>query len=510
MDGVGERGPCRRVVVGPQPRRPGGDPPARHRRHRFGDHQPGTRPGRGDEDLVAGPRDTLDGIIGRIGDDHDPVGHRLGGPAEAQGREDGRRCGQAAGVTGENPVDLVDQSGIAAGQLQVRDAAAAGEEVEGELLGGQVEVAADRLEVARRVGGHLLEPLHHRLTLAFVGGEGPLGMVGFGHERLVQGDGVVEGEPGARADGEVRGVGGVAEEDDVDPTRRRAVPGAVPQGGEGVPHRAAGVGLEEEAAPVQPRREQLLAEGYGLLVAHGVETGSPPGRLGRLDDEGRAGGVERVGVHLEQPGRGGLEDEREHGQDEVGAEPHVPRRVGPFRGAEAIGKGGADGGTDAVGADHEVAPLGRRGRVERVFVADVGADGGGPGGEDTEQFGAGDGGEGVPGRAGAAAGVVDVDGAPPDQRLVDGQVGLVVGVAQLRQRLRREDDAPAVRGPRPVPLVDGDPVVPRPAEQDGQVQARRPASADVDVHETVAMIASSSASSEVPGRSTSSSQPASA
>ena len=198
------------------------------------------------------------------------------------------------------------------------DPATAGQEVEGERFGGEAEVTADRLEVAGGVGGDLLEPFHDRLAVPLVGGERRRTVVGRRHERLGQGDGVVEGEARPRPDREVGGVGGVADEHDVLPAGP-PVPRPVADGDEGPPHRFVG----QQPVPAQPGREQVLAEGQALGLGHRVEAGRAPRRFGALDDERAPVGVVGIGVDLEQPMRRRREDEREDGQGHVGPEPHV-------------------------------------------------------------------------------------------------------------------------------------------------------------------------------------------
>ncbi len=67
--------------------------------------------------------------------------------------------------------------------------------------------------------------------------------------------------------------------------------------------------------------EEVLAEGDALLLVEVVEASALPDLVVALDDEGAAGGVERVGVGLKEAVFGLFEDEGEGIEDQVGPEP---------------------------------------------------------------------------------------------------------------------------------------------------------------------------------------------
>ena len=388
-----------------------------------------------------------------------------------------------AGGRGREPaVDPVDEDGVAGGQVAVTDASAAGQQVEGKRLRGEAEVAADGFEVAGGVGGDLLEPFHDRLPVALVGGEGGGPVVRGGHERLGQGDGVVQGQAGPRPDREVGRVGGVTDQHDV-LIAGPAVPRPVADGDERPPDGF----VRQQPVAAEIGGEQFLAEGQAVGLAHRVEPRGAPGRLRGLDDEGAAVGVVGIGVDLEEAVRRRREDEGEDSQGEVGAEPDVLAGGGGEAAAEGGGVGRSQDRPHPVGGHHQVAP---GERPQRVVVGNlggesqVGAERRRPVRQQSQQGPAGDGGEAVAGRADQLPGVVDVDRAPPDEGGVDLQIRLVVGVAQVGQGLVGEDDAPAVGDPGRVAFPQ-DHLMPGPAQEDGQEEPARPAPADPDPHDTV-------------------------
>ena len=341
----GGLGPGPGVVVGPQPRGAGGDPAVGGDRDQLADHHPG--PGGGRRGQPPGGRAgqvAVGGVVLGPGGQRDPVGQGQGPLAER--REQRRRGHQRLRPAGEEPVDGGREPGVAPGQLQVADAAGAGEEVAGELDRVEAVVAADVLEPGGAVAGRLLEALDHRLALQLVVGEGRLQRGRVALEGLGEGDRVLHGQLGARPDGEVGGVGGVAEQDDV-----AVVPAPAADGDEADPQRPVG----QQLVPVQLGREQVLAERDALSLAGLVEPGRPPGALGALDDEGAGVGVEGVGVDLEHAVLGGAEHEGEGVKGQVGAEPDEPGPVAVQGGAQVGGEQSPGGRVDPVGGDHQVA-----------------------------------------------------------------------------------------------------------------------------------------------------------
>ena len=200
-----------------------------------------------------------------------PVGERE--PVELQRREQRRRCQCSAAA--EERVHPPDEPRVAQREVGVADAPAAGEQVERELQRRQPPVARDLLEVLGALARRLLEALDHGPALELVLDQrvGELVVAPEGGGEL---DRVLDGELGARADREVRGVRGVAQQH-----RRAGAPVLAAELVEGEPHGAVG----QQLATVEHGREELAAEREALLLGERVEPGAPPRVLSRLDDE---------------------------------------------------------------------------------------------------------------------------------------------------------------------------------------------------------------------------------
>ncbi len=447
----------------------------------------------------------LVGVV--LADDRDrhPVGDRhLPLP---QGGEQRRPGNEGRGGAGEEAVHGGDEAGVALGELQVADAAGAGEQVEGELHRVEPVVAAHVLEPGGAGAGRLLEALHQRLALQLVVSHGGQPLAGVALQRARERDGVLHRQLGAGADGEVGGVGGVAEQHDV-----AVVPARAADGHEAGPQRPVG----EQLVAGQLGGEQLLAEGDALLLAGVLQAGAAPGRLGALDDEGGGVRVERVGVDLEHAMLGGAEHEGEGVQHQVGAEPHVPGAVHVEGGPELPGEQPPGGGVDTVGGHHQVTAR------ERVQAGHVGVEGeldaevAAAALQDLQQPLAGDRGEHVAAGADGAAAVDDVDGAPAGEGVADLHEAGMVGVAQRPEGLLGEHHPPAEGRVGCVALDHGD-LVRRvgPLGEQREVQPGGPSPKDADAHRRPSRQASTSASrsswagSDTVGSSTRWSQPAS-
>ena len=142
-------------------------------------------------------------------------------PAQAKGLEHGRRLGGGGRrdasphlVLGEPSVGGRDELRVSQAQVVVRDTPAAREDVEGELRRLLMNVLPEILEPLQACLRRPLRRQHDRPALGVVRSE-RLG----GVTVLVQARGerkrILHGQLGARTDGEVRGVRGVAEEHDV-------------------------------------------------------------------------------------------------------------------------------------------------------------------------------------------------------------------------------------------------------------------------------------------------------
>ena len=230
--------------------------------------------------------------------------------AVAQVRRHGANSG--GGVSGARPepgVERTRRTAGRAGEVGVRDAPAAREQVEGERHRVHVRAPHAR-EVARALAGGLLEALDDRLALELVVHERALD-VAVARKRLGERDRVLHGQLRARADREVRGVGGVAQQHDV-----AAVPALVAD--------------QQELI----HSERLVMRRWPLSSSENSASqtrSSRPRRSGRSPARATCPRgprrctcwclVEGVRVDLEEAGLGLLEDEGEGVEHEVGAEP---------------------------------------------------------------------------------------------------------------------------------------------------------------------------------------------
>ncbi len=325
-------------------------------------------------------------------------------------------------------VHRVGERLVAHAEVVVGDPSAAGEQVERELVRLLTGVTADVLEPfeARLCGP--LRGFDDRPALGFVCGERT------GHVRMLveagcQGEGVLHGELGAGADGEVRGVGGVAEQHDVLVAPRR-----VPHGGEADPPGTVGyqpVAVEVVAEDLLAQPDAVLVVGSGRDVTRGegVESRPPPGLLVDLDDEGAAFAVERVRVDLRGPEVPFLDDEGEGFEDLVGGEPHVT--AVPFVQVRPEGAGVRGPGLRpyAVARHHEVVGGGEFGRGRGVrAVTHVHPECCTPFLEDLQQAFTAESGETVAARGQDPALVAHVDVAPAGEFRRHGRVDLRVGL----------------------------------------------------------------------------------
>src|SRR5690606_1846366 len=138
---------------------------------------------------------------------------------------------------------------------------------------------------------------------------------------------------------------------------------------------------------------------------------------------------------------------------------------------------------DAVGADEEVAVTQRVDVIDLGMKCDVHAEPARALLQDGEEALEREPAEAVASASDARALVVDVDRVPVRESARDGFVALRAGLLEVPVRLVRADDAPSERVVGRVPLDDSDRVRGIALrEEDGEVEARRPAAQDVDAH----------------------------
>jgi hypothetical protein len=216
------------------------------------------------------------------------------------------------------------------------DVDAAGEEVEGELGGIEgIVVTGKVFPPAQAAACLVLDFGHLRLALGLVVGEGSFEIVLVRSDFPDQGDGVLHGHLGPGSYGEVCGVHGIAQQDDV-----ALVPGPRPAGAEIRPAGAVGhqrftgdvLGkkLFEETLRLQVRGSR------GLADIEFVEPGLAPGFLIGFDNEGAQVVADRVAVDREVAELALPVQEGHALEDVAGSEPDELRR-GHLRGvAQAL------------------------------------------------------------------------------------------------------------------------------------------------------------------------------
>ena len=242
---------------------------------------------------------------------------------------------------------------VAQPQILVADALRARQQRIVELHRIEMQIALDLLEPFQRIARRRLQPQHLGAARVLVFRERRLhGRLGV--QILRQRDGALHRELGARADGEMRGGGGVAHQHDV-----VVRPALAQHAREIQPRRAADVRcVRHQLVAAEIFGENALAGPAALVLAHRAEAEFLPRRLRAFDDEGRGVGVELVGVRPDPAVLGLLEDEGE-GVVEflVGAEPDEFVLAGLDAGLEMRGEFVARPRIQPVGGDDQIVSL---------------------------------------------------------------------------------------------------------------------------------------------------------
>src|SRR5258706_12474033 len=85
--------------------------------------------------------------------------------------------------------------------------------------------------------------------------------------------------------------------------------------------------VAEQPAAAEITREELLAVGDALRLAHAVQPGTAPCVVRALDDEGARLAGEWIGVHLAEAVLVGAKEKAERVERAAGTEPDVARRA---------------------------------------------------------------------------------------------------------------------------------------------------------------------------------------
>ena len=418
------------------------------------------------------------------GDDH-PVGQLQ--PADPERLE--HRRARLAGVllAGREPlVHRGHELGVAQPQVVVGDPAAAGHDVERELVRVLPGVLAEVLEPLQAGLRGALGRSDHRPALGLVGGEAAVDAVLFMQARS-QGQRVLHGQLGTRADGEVRGVRGVADQNHV-----LVPPGLAPDRAERGPPGVVGhqtvLATTGPAEHVGTQLPDALDRGLVALTRRqprGLgEPGPLPDVLVHLQDEGAGPVAVRIPVDLHDPGRGVQDVELERVEDQVRAEPDVLAPA-PFQiWAERSGVRRPGQRVRSVGGHHQVVARGQGRHVWRLGAEqDPYPELCAPGLQHGQQPFAAHRGEAVPAGGERRAPEVHIDVVPAGELAAHELEDLEVGMLDAAQRLVGEDHAEAERVVGGVALPDSD-VMPgvELLGQRGEVQPARAAAQDRDPH----------------------------
>ncbi len=361
------------------------------------------------------------------------------------------------------------------------DALAARQQRISELQRLEMRVALKRLEPFGRVARAVLQLEDFEVPLRNIFVHRRFERQARTVEHLGQFDRIFERELGAGPDREMRGVRGVAEQDDIAGRPALALDAAEVEPCRGA-DQMRGVRLQRMA--VEIFGEQLLAGGDRFGLVHAVEAETAPRVFRTFDDEGRAVWGEAVGVRPDPAVLGLLEREGEGVEDLVRSEPDELVRAHIDVDAERIFVCVAEARVDAVGSDDEivVAPL-RIGRIALGVELDPDAEFARPVLQYFEQALAADADEPVTRGSDRLAAEVDVDVVPMREFVGDDLRGLGVVGLEVLDRLVGEDHAPAEGDTGSVAFEHRD-VVRGVAElhRDGEIEAGRTGADAGDLH----------------------------
>ncbi|MCY1222964.1 hypothetical protein D9M72_350730 [compost metagenome] len=372
-----------------------------------------------------------------------------------------------AGLLRQPVLELRHIVGVAHPQVLVRDALRTRQQRIGELLRRQAAgVALDVLEPLGRVARRVLDLQHFHAARGFIARQ-CIGQAVMTPATDLFGEvnGIFQCQLGARTDREMRGVRGIAHQHH---RHAAAVGQGVPMHPLAADHtgkadpdrRAAQVRrIGDQLVAVKVAREQSLAVGHALFLAHLLDARGAPDRLRGLDDKGRGGVVKAVGVRLEPAVLGLLEGKGEGVEQLVRAHPDKAALARVDVRLERVGVAGADAAVQAVRGDHQVGLVLHR---QRLVVGHIGlehqlhAQRFAARLQDIEQALAADADKAMAAGADGAPADVDVDIVP----VVEGRVDLGgadrVGFLQVIHGGVREHHAPAEGVVGPVALDHDD------------------------------------------------------
>ena len=246
-------------------------------------------------------------------------------------------------------------------------------------------------------------------------------------------------------------------------------------------------GVVHQRVAVQVLGKQPLAKCNAVLLAHLVQAVGFPDGFGRLDDEGRGGGVELVGMGGKPAVLGLLEGKGEGIKGLARAQPDKAAVAQFHIGPEGVGVAAADAAVQPVAGNHEVGVV-LRGHLFVVthvgLEHQVNAELQAAVLQDIEQPLAADAAKTMAARSHAPALEEHLDIVPVVKGVADQFRADRVGGLQVGQRLVRQHHAPAEGVERAVALDDGD-LMRRVLQlhQQAEIQTGGAAAQAKDVHE---------------------------
>ena len=430
---IDDPAPRRDMIVRPHAGAAGADPTLGRDAGHFSEHQSGAaHRACAIMHQVKVARRSVDRRIGRHRRDDDAVfeaqvAHRKRGEHWWRGlRFSGRALPEAA-------LDLAKPFGVAEAQILVADALAAGHQRISELPRLEVEIAVQCLEPFGRIARAVLKLQDFQAALGLIFLERLGQRQTRAIEHLGELDRIFERQFCARTDREMRGMRGVADQDDI-----AIAPSLASDAAEIEPRRRALQmrDIAEQWLAIEKARKDRLAPRDDRGLVHRVEPEPGPRRGRAFDDEGRAIGREAIGVGPDPPRIGLLEGESEGVELPGGAEPDefVGALVDfdPERRRVEI----ADATVDAVGGDDQIV-IGPGGGIGIAFmiIGDHHAKLFRARRQQVEQMLAADTDETVPRRAVALAADVHLDIVPMRETIADPRCGDGVVGVQIVDRL---------------------------------------------------------------------------
>ncbi len=302
---------------------------------------------------------------------HDAVGERhVAQPERLEHRR--RRLGSVdlealrLRVARHHLVGELDELRRAQRQVVVGDRLRARHQPEGEARRVHVPEPLDVLEPDERHVGGMLGLLDLLAPRRFEARERGLDVASAGEaERLVERDGILHRELGARADGEMRGRLGVADQHDV-----VGGPLLAADGREVAPQRAVG----DQLVAGELLGEHAFEESRRCRLVELVEAGALEGLGIGLHHPGRAAGLVLIAMRDEDAVRRFPEEEVEGVHRPVRAHPAEVIRAELDGRLELVLERLAGARVDAVGGDHEIGAAGRgllRVGLRAVFEVDA-------------------------------------------------------------------------------------------------------------------------------------------